>query len=118
MAIVMTIDTAYKLQTEFNRYNRSDNFTPAGIRVLFDYLEEASEGSGEDINLDIIGLCCDYSEDTFEDIAANYRIDLTNRDGETIEDEEEEIKRIVLDYLNENTSVCGATDTTVIYAAF
>ena len=117
MAIVMTIDTAYELQTEFNRYNRSENFTPAGIRVLFDYLEEISEGSGEDINLDIIGLCCEYSEDTFEDIAANYDIDLSDRNGEPVEDDEE-IKRIVLDYLNENTSVCGVTDTTAVYAVF
>ena len=117
MALVMTIDTACELQTEFNRYDRSDNFTPAGIRVLFDYLEELSEGSGEDIKLDIIGLCCEYSEDTFEDIAANYRIDLTDRDGETIEDEEE-IKRIVLEYLNNNTAVCGVTGTTAVYAVF
>ena len=117
MALVMTIDTAYELQTEFKRYDRSENFTPAGVRVLFDYLEEISEGSGEDIELDIIGLCCDYSEDTFEDIAANYRIDLTDCDGETIEDEEE-IKCIVLDYLNANTAVCGVTGTTVVYAAF
>ena len=117
MALVMTIDTACELQTEFNRYNRSENFTPAGIRVLFDYLEELSEGSGEDIKLGIIGLCCDYSEDAFEDIAANYRIDLTDRDGEIIKDEEE-IRRIVLDYLNENTSVCGVTGTTAVYAVF
>jgi hypothetical protein len=113
----MTINTAHELQAEFNRYDRSENFTPAGVRVLFDYLEEISEGSGEDINLDIVGLCCDYSEDTFEDIAANYRIDLTNRAGETIEDEEE-IERIVLDYLNNNTVVCGVTGTTAVYAAF
>ncbi len=117
MALVMTIDTASELQAEFSRYNRPDNFTPAGIRVLFDYLEEISEESGEDIKLDIIGLCCDYSEDTFEDIAANYRIDLTDRDGETIEDEEE-IKRIVLNYLNNNTVVCGVTGTTAVYAVF
>ena len=117
MALVMTIDTAYELQTNFNRYDRSENFTPEGIRVLFEYLEEISEGSGEDINLDIIGLCCEYSEDTFEDIAANYRIALTDRDGETIE-EEEEIKRIVLDYLNNNTVVCGVTSTTAVYAVF
>ena len=117
MALVMTIDTAFELQTEFNRYDRSENFTPAGVRVLFEYLEEISEGSGEDINLDIIGLCCEYHEDSFEDIAVNYNIDLTDCDGETIEDEEE-IKRIVLDYLNKNTSVCGVTDTTVVYAAF
>ena len=117
MALVMTIDTAYELQTEFNRYDRSKNFTPAGVRVLFDYLEEISEGSGKDIKLDIIGLCCEYSEDTFSDIAANYRIDLTDRSGETIEDDDE-IKRIVLDYLNNNTVVCGVTGTTAIYAEF
>ena len=117
MALVMTIDTSYELQTEFNRYGRSENFTTAGIRILFDYLEEISEGSGEDTKLDIIGLCCEYREDSFEDIAANYRIDLTGRDGETIEDEEE-IKRIVLDYLNNNTVVCGITGTTAVYAAF
>ena len=113
----MTIDTAYELQTEFNRYDRSENFTPAGVRVLFDYLEEISEESGEDINLDIIGLCCDYSEDTFEDIAVNHRIDLTDLSGETIEDDKE-IKRIVLDYLKNNTVVCGVTGTTALYAAF
>lgn len=117
MALIMTIDTAYELQTEFNRYDREENFTPAGVRVLFDYLEEISEGSGEDIKLDIIGLCCEYSEDTFEGIAANYRIDLTDRYGETIEDDEE-IKRIALDYLNNNTVVCGVTATTAVYAAF
>ena len=117
MALVMTIDSVYELQTEFNRYDRSENFTPAGVRVLFDYLEEISEGSGEDIKLDIVGLCCDYSEDTFDDIAANYNIDLTDRDGETIEDEEE-IKCIVLDYLNNNTAVCGVTGTTAVYAVF
>ena len=117
MALVMTIDTACELQAEFNRYDRSENFTPAGIRVLFDYLEEISEGSGEDIKLDIIGLCCDYSEDTFSDIAANYRIDLTDRDGAAVEDEEE-IKRIVLDYLDESTVVCGVTGTTAVYAVF
>ena len=117
MALVMTIDTAYELQAEFKRYDRSENFTPEGVRVLFDYLEEISEGSGEDIKLDIIGLCCDYSEDTFEDIAVNYRVDLTDRAGETIEDNEE-IKRIVLDYLNNNTVVCGVTSTTAVYAAF
>ena len=117
MALVMTIDTAYELQTEFNRYDRSENLTPAGVRVLFDYLEEISEGSGEDIKLDIIGLCCEYSEDTFENIAANYRIDLTERYGESVKDDEE-IKRIVLDYLNDNTVVCGVTGTTAVYAAF
>ena len=113
MALVMTIDTAYELQTEFNRYDRSENFTPAGVRVLFDYLEEISEGSGEDTKLDIIALCCDYYESSIQELIDNYKIDVSDADGD-----EEEIKSIVEDYLQDNTSVCGQVSDGFVYAAF
>lgn len=38
------------------------NFSYQGKRALFDYLEEYSESTGEDIELDTIALCCEYSE--------------------------------------------------------
>ena len=38
------------------------NFTYEGKRALFDYLEQLSEDLGEDIELDIIALCCEYAE--------------------------------------------------------
>ena len=117
MAIVQSINNVYQFREAFRLAGRSDQFSYEGLEVLFDYLEEYSESTGEPVELDVVALCCDYSEDTFEDIAANYRIDLTDRSGETIEDEEE-IKRIVLDYLNENTVVCGVTGTTAVYAVF
>lgn len=117
MAIVQSIDNVYQFREAFRLAGRGDQFSNEGLEVLFDYLEETSEDIGEPIELDVVGFCCDYNEDTFSDIAANYRIDLTDRAGETIEDEEE-IKRIVLDYLNENTVVCGVTGTTAVYAVF
>ena len=117
MAIVQSINNVYHFREAFRLAGRMDQFSYEGLEVLFDYLDNLSEDTGETIELDPVALCCDYSEDTFEDIAANYRIDLTDRDGETIEDEEE-IKRIVLDYLNNNTVVCGVTGTTAVYAAF
>ena len=113
MALVMTIDTAYELQAAFNRYDRSENFTPAGVRVLFDYLEEISEGSGEDTKLDIIALCCDYYESSIQELIDNYKIDVSDADGD-----EEEIKSIVEDYLQDNTSVCGQVSDGFVYAAF
>ncbi len=117
MAIVQSINNAYQFREAFRLAERMDQFSYEGLEVLFDYLENLSDDTGEPVELDPVAMCCDYSEDTFEGIAANYRIDLTGRAGETIEDNEE-IKRIVLDYLNENTVICGATDTTAVYAVF
>ena len=46
----------------FSDYNRKDNFSSDGLDALFEYLEEMENGLGEEIELDVIGLCCDYSE--------------------------------------------------------
>jgi hypothetical protein len=43
-----------------------DNFTYEGKRALFDYLEQLSEDTGEDIELDTIALCCEYTQ--FDDL--------------------------------------------------
>ena len=49
------------------------NFTYEGKRALFDYLEQLSEDLGEDIELDIIALCCDYTEyKNLEELQGNY----------------------------------------------
>jgi hypothetical protein len=62
---------------------RPDNFTYAGLHALFDYLEEYEESCGEEIELDVIALCCEYSEHKSAlDAAADYGFD--------VEDENEE----------------------------
>lgn len=98
-----TVDSSL-FRSAFQDYNRFDQFGGAALDVLFDYLEEVNP----DLELDVIALCCDYSADTAEDIASNYDIDLSD-----CEDDEAK-QEAVLDYLNENTSVCGVTDDGVI----
>lgn len=50
-----------------------DNFSYEGKRALFDYLEDLSEDTGEDIELDTIAICCEYSEyDSIEEVQAQY----------------------------------------------
>ena len=41
---------------------RPDNFSYDGLTALYDYLEELSDDIGEDIVLDVIAICCDFSE--------------------------------------------------------
>ena len=51
----------YDFEMAFKRYER-ENFSYDGLKALFEYLEEYEEGTGEEINLDVIALCCDYME--------------------------------------------------------
>ena len=48
-------------QTAFENL-RPNNFSYEGLTALYDYLIQLEEDIGEEIDLDVIALCCDYSE--------------------------------------------------------
>ena len=100
----------------FVSYGRTDNFSYEARDMLFDYFEELESDTGEEIELDVIAICCDYREDSLEDVIANssyIEIDVSE-----CEDDDEKIE-IVTDYLNDNTSLVGVTsDNTFVYLAF
>lgn len=90
---------------------RPNNFSYEALGLLFAYFEELEEGMGEEVELDVIAICCEYTEDTFEGIASNYEVDLTGVD-------EADIPQAVMDFLCDNTSVVGETATGFVYLAF
>ena len=47
---------------EFKKFERDEQFSYEGKRALFDYLNDLSEDIGEPIELDIIGICSDFTE--------------------------------------------------------
>lgn len=61
----------------FDKYSRQANFSREGRRQLYDYLQELSEITGEPIEVDVIALCCDYSECFVEDIQKEIGEDYT-----------------------------------------
>ena len=95
----------------FENYKRVENFGYDGLRVLFEYLEELESATGEELELDVIALCCDYAHDTVEDVARNYQIDLG--DCEDDDAKREEVRSWLLD----NTAYCGETDTGFVYCS-
>jgi len=46
----------------FVNMGRADQFSYPGLRALFDYLEEYEQEIGEEVELDVIDLCCNYVE--------------------------------------------------------
>lgn len=119
MAIITTVNL-YDFRESFRACGRTENFSYNGLEVLFEYLEDMADDIGEPLELDVIGLCCEFSENTPEDIAEYYSIDLPEREGfEDDDDYSDEVKEAVLDYLHKNTSVCGVTDDgTIVYSSF
>ena len=91
---------------------RPDNFSYDGLKILFEYLEEYEMDIGEELELDVIGLCCDFSESTFEDIAALYNIEID------INENEDEQKQQVIDFLQSEGAYVGETLNSIIYRDF
>lgn len=48
----------------FERAGRRDQFTPEALRFLFDYFEEMESDGGPQIELDVVAICCEFSEYT------------------------------------------------------
>jgi hypothetical protein len=93
---------------------RPDNFSYQGQKILFNYFEDYEESSGEEIELDIIAICCDYSESTWETIAEDYK-SLIEIDKNLDEDEQ---KQQVIDYLMDEGALIGETENSIVYRNF
>jgi len=54
--------TKSEFVNRFDKFNRSNNFSVAGREALYDYFCELEDDTGKEIEADIIGICCEYSE--------------------------------------------------------
>jgi len=109
--IVDTIANVYQFRDAFAQANRQTQFSYEGLEVLFDYLEELSDSIGENIELDVVALCCDYAESSAADIAEGYNIDLDGTDPDDIDE-------VVKAYLQDQGVFVGETSSTILYQQF
>ena len=64
---------------------RSDNFSNAALEALYAYLCDYENNTGDEIELDVIALCCDYTEySSIEEFNNDY-----STEHESIEDIEQ-----------------------------
>ena len=54
--------TEHDFTEAFRDYGRNDEFSYEGLKALYEWFEEYEEGTGEEIELDVVGICCDFSE--------------------------------------------------------
>jgi hypothetical protein len=90
----------------FHNMDRGGQFSYEALEVLFNYIEENEQAEGREWELDVIALCCEFSEMTMQEIFDAYPdvLDLIDMDRPR-----ESTYSIVVDYLNDNGSYCGDT---------
>ena len=101
--LYQTIDNASQFRDQFHRCGRGNQFSYEAIGLIFDYLNDC----GSDVELDVVGVCCEFAEESWDQITTNYSFDI-----DSLEDLEESEKiEVVRAYLEDNTSVVGLTST-------
>ena len=113
MAIVQSINSVYMFEAAFKEAGRKDQFSWEGLKSLFDYLDNLSDDIGEPIELDVVGICCDYRECDFMEVIEDYRLDFSECETE------EEARNSVIEYLQDNTVYVGEGENgSLVFAAF
>ena len=116
MAITQTV-TKYQIIDIAKAWNRLDNFGYHGWQKMFDYMEEMSEDQGTDIELDIVGWCCDFSMyESIQDFRDAFHMDFT--DEEWNEKDDEEKLEAIEEFLQDNTSIVCCEEDCIIFQVF
>jgi len=96
----------------FRAHDRLTQFSYDALKVIFEYLEEYEEGTGEEIELDVVGICCDFAESDADDVIRDYRLDASDCD-----DEEDRVE-LAREYLTDNTILLGETPSGFVFQNF
>ena len=56
----------------FADYGRAENFSREALEALFEYFESYEDSTGEQVELDVIAVCVEWSEFTLEELKEAY----------------------------------------------
>lgn len=98
MAIVQTLTKSDFVQA-FKQSSRKDQFSYEALEAIFEYLEDYSNDTGENVEFDIVSICCDWAEMTWQEVAQSYNVDLSDVADEDKAD-------AVWDFLTDGSAGC------------
>lgn len=91
--------TEYQFVDSFRHAGRESQFTVPARRALFEYLEEYENSTGEELELDPVGICCEWAEhSSAREAADEYGFEAEGDDDDARE-------KSALDWLREQTQV-------------
>ena len=120
MALKITANADHVVQLAV-AYGRLDNFGYKGWRLLAEAMEEMSDDIGQDIEVDIVGWCCEYShassaDAAFEELQHYSEWNIEQPEWDEMDDDEK--LEAVKEFLQYNTTLVVCEDGCIIWASF
>ena len=100
----------FDFRQTFSVYGRRDNFSDSGLDALFNHFEQIEVDTGEQTELDVIAICCEFSE---YNSALEAMGDYTNIDEYADIDEDD-----ALEWLNDRTFVLECDNGHIVIQNF
>jgi len=95
----------------FTHSDHKEQFSYEALGVLFDHIKEIEDDLGEEIEFDMLEICCNYTETTADEIANDFDIELSS--------DESKHRQEVIAHLSEMDAYVGETSHgTIIYREF
>ncbi len=93
---------------------RSRQFSLDALRHIYQYLISVEEDTGEEITLDVVAVCCDFTEDTIDGAGRAHNVE---RD---CDDDDDAYRKRVVVVLQECAQVVHADvgSNTIVYAGY
>lgn len=116
MAIIQTVNQ-YQIIDIVNKHDRLDNFGYQGWLKLFDHIEQESEDTGQNIEVDIVAWCCEYNmHESPQEVFDNHSTGIDYVDWLGMDDEEK--LEAICEFLADNTTLVCCEDDCIIFACF
>jgi hypothetical protein len=96
----------------FRAHGRESQFSYEAKEALFNYIEQLEEETGEPVELDVVGLCCEYEEASVDDI-----IEENGLDASSCEDDDGR-RALAEKYLADRTTVVWHDGDTFLFQQF
>lgn len=96
----------------FRLAGRENQFSYDGLEALFDYLEQYEEDTGEELELDVVALCCDFAESTDKELIEYYDIDVSDCE------DDDEVADTIQEYLEDQGAYVNRVNGGFVYRQF
>lgn len=111
MAVVQTL-TKTAFIDAFKQSSRKDQFSYEALEAIFEALENQSIDTGIDVEFDMVEICCDWAEMSWNEVASSYDVDLSQ-----CTDDDERIVEVE-SFLSDNTQYCELSDGVFVFVQF
>lgn len=102
----------------FAKHDRKNQFTYEALRALFDYFTEYEESTGEKIELDVIAICCDWTEYESADEAAREYFEYEGMTYDAEDGHELETEAKAIAFLEDRTTVLKTPSSHIVIQNF